>query len=70
MENIKEEIELLKLKILKLKLKKELELLEDSNTFEKFKQIYAKDPDFNRSKVAKVLGVSRVTVNNWLNKTK
>lgn len=38
------------------------------NTFDKLKVIYQKDPLFNRTKVAELLGISRVTVNNYLKK--
>lgn len=55
-------------KQIKINAKETKELFEDSNPFEKFKQIYAKDPDFNRSKVAKVLEVSRGTIVNWIKK--
>jgi DNA-binding XRE family transcriptional regulator len=55
-------------KQIKINAKETKELFEDSNPFEKFKQIYAKDPDFNRSKVAKILEVSRKTIINWIKK--
>jgi hypothetical protein len=55
-------------KQIKINAKETKELFEDSNPFEKFKQIYAKDPDFNRSKVAKILEVSRGTIINWIKK--
>ena len=39
----------------------------DTN-FDKLKMIYKKDSDFNRSKVAELIGVSRRTIQNWISK--
>ena len=36
------------------------------NNFDKVKAIYNNDPDFNRSKVAELLGVSRQTVHRFI----
>jgi hypothetical protein len=36
--------------------------------FEKLEAIYKKDPDFNRSKVAELIGISRVTIHRYLEK--
>ena len=38
----------------------------DSTTFEKFQAISKKDPNFNRKKVAEILGVSRRTISRWV----
>jgi len=52
---------------------KEVEELKETskninNTHEKVVAIYKKDPDFNRSKVAELLGVSRKTVQQYVKK--
>jgi DNA-directed RNA polymerase specialized sigma subunit len=38
------------------------------NTFDKLKAIHAADPHFNRSKVAELLGVSRVQIQRLIKK--
>jgi DNA-binding transcriptional regulator LsrR (DeoR family) len=38
------------------------------NKYDKFKSLYKANKDMNRTQVAELMNVSRVTLNKWINK--
>lgn len=53
-------------KKIKINAKETKSLLEPKSDYEKFKEMYIKNPKLNKQKTAKFLGVSRVTVDNYI----